>query len=55
MTDITSLSFTTQLRIFLKQSCTWKIWPKHAEGNNKMGLAMVKLKQVFDMNADFFN
>lgn len=51
---INSLSFTIQLRIFLKQSCTWKIWPKPAEGNDKMGLAMVKLKQAFDMNTDFF-
>lgn len=51
--NITSLSFTIQLRISLIQSCTWKIWPEHAEGNNKTGLAMVKLKQIFDVNVDF--
>lgn len=45
------LSFTIQLKCFLRQSYIWKIWPEHAEVGNKIGLTMIKLEQIVDMNA----
>lgn len=42
-----------QLKGFLIQSYIRKIWPERAEFNNKMGLEIVKLKQIVDMYVSF--